>query len=78
MKHQTRFTEKEQQQLAAEGQTQQQATREFATAEELLRYDAAATVVPPVIAERLARSAEGIPAPKRSWWRQLFGRPRLK
>src|SRR5262249_44972038 len=64
MKHQSKFTEKQQQQQhAAEQQVQQPAGTEFATPEELLRFDAARTPVPPPIGERLAKSAAGIPGP---------------
>ena len=50
------------------------AAREFGASDELLRFDAAHTAVPPEIAERLKKSAAGIaPPPKRSWWRNLFG-----
>jgi hypothetical protein len=74
MKQQTKLSE-EQQQHAAEHQTQQPAAREFATAEELLRYDAAHTPVPPAIAQRLQKSTGQASAPlPRSWWRNLLGR----
>ena len=56
--------------------TQAQAGREFADAEELLRFDAAQTVVPPMIAERLKQSAGTIlppSAPPRAWWKNLLG-----
>jgi hypothetical protein len=76
MKHQEKFNSEQQQsqQVGAEQQTQQQAVREFASAEELLRYDAAHTTVPPEIAQRLQKSTGNLPGPKpRSWWRNLFG-----
>ena len=57
----------------AEQQTQSQSAREFANAEELLRYDAAHTTVPPDIARRLQKSAGPAQPPPRSWWRNLFG-----
>jgi hypothetical protein len=73
MKHEVKLTgEQQQQQLAAQQQTQQQAVREFATAEELLRYDAAQTVTPPSVGQRLAQSSAGLTPPKRSWWQRLF------
>lgn len=46
---------------------------EFATAEELLRHDALHTPVPPAIGQRLRESLGPLPAPRRSWWRRLFG-----
>ncbi|MGA2181313.1 MAG: hypothetical protein ABSH15_17255 [Verrucomicrobiota bacterium] len=76
MKQQTKLSEEQQQQQhAAEQQTQQQSAREFANAEEMLRYDAAHTTVPPAIAQRLQKSTGQTSAPPpRSWWRNLFGR----
>ena len=75
MKHQSKFSAEPQQQSqqAAEQQTQQTASGEFASAEEVLRYDAAQTSVPPEIAERLKKTAADLPAPKRSWWKRWFG-----
>lgn len=72
MKHQTKLSQ-EQQQQAAEHQTQQPAAREFANAEELLRYDAAHTPVPPGIAQRLQKSTGDLPGPKAAWWKRWFG-----
>jgi hypothetical protein len=72
MKQQTKLSE-EQQQQATEHQTQQPAGREFATAEELLRYDAAHTPVPPAIAQRLKKSTGALPQPKAAWWKRLLG-----
>src|SRR5438046_7742280 len=73
MKQQNRFDSSEEQQHQSGSQTRGQAAREFATAEELLRYDAAHTPVPAGMAKRLAQSAINMPAPPRSWWRRLFG-----
>lgn len=73
MKHQTKLSQEQQQQHAAGQRTQQQAAREFANAEELLRYDAAHTTVPPVIAQRLQKSTGDLPRPKTSWWKRWFG-----
>ena len=73
MKHQSKLSQEQQQQHAAEQQTQQPAAREFATAEELLRYDAEHTPVPPVIAQRLQKSTGELPPPKLAWWKRLFG-----
>ena len=72
MKHQTKLTSQEQQQLS-EANSQQTMVREFATPEELLRYDAQQTIVPPVVAQRLSQSIEQVPTPARSWWRRRFG-----
>jgi hypothetical protein len=47
---------------------------EFASPEEALRYDAAQTVVPPRVAERLRESIEREPRPApASWWQRMFG-----
>jgi len=73
MKQQSKLSAEQQQQHAAEQQTQAPPAREFASAEELLRYDAAHTTVPPGIARRLQKSAGDLPAPKTSWWQRLFG-----
>ena len=72
MKRQTKLTSTEQQQ-AAEQQTQTQTALEFSSAEELLRYDAANTVVPPGIERRLQESARDLPRPRRTWWGRFFG-----
>ena len=71
MKQQTKLSEE--QQHAAEQQTQQQSAHEFANAEDILRYDAAHTTVPPEIARRLQKSTADLPGPKTSWWKRLFG-----
>jgi len=48
MKHEKKFTQQEQQ--ASEVQSRQTTEREFASVEELLRYDAEQTTVPAEIA----------------------------
>ena len=76
MKHQTKLSQEQQQQSRQVGtgqQAQQQSAREFANAEEMLRYDAAHTPVPPGIAQRLQKSTGDLPRPKTSWWKRLFG-----
>jgi hypothetical protein len=52
--------------------SQKQAVREFASVEDLLRYDASQVTPPSGIAERLKASLETDPPPKRGWWRRLF------
>ena len=66
LQHQDQTSE----QVTSQAQTHQ----EFASVEDLLRYDASQVTPPPAIAERLQDSLESEPSPKRSWWRQLFGR----
>ena len=73
MKQQTKLSQ-EQQQQATEHQTQQQpAALKFSNTEELLRYDAARTPVPPAIAQRLQKSAGDLPGPKPAWWKRWLG-----
>lgn len=50
------------------------AAKEFASSDELLRFDAAQTAVPPEIARRLKASTHLLsPQPTRSWWKQILG-----
>ena len=72
MKRHTKLTSEEQQQLAAEHKSQSQESREFANVEEMLRHDAAQTIVPPDIALRLQKSIGPLPPPNRSWWKRLL------
>jgi len=72
MKHEKKFIPQEQQQVS-ETQSRQTAGREFSSVEELLRFDAAQTAVPPEIAQRLKKSTDAEPMPDRSWWRRFFG-----
>lgn len=71
-----------QEQHAHEAQTElqqqaweEQTAREFATAEEAIRADAAETEVPPAIAVRLQKSLDANPPPalEKSWWQKIFG-----
>jgi hypothetical protein len=73
MKRQTKLTSQEQEQLT-EVKAKQTSAREFASVEEVLRHDASQTVVPPGVAERLARSVQNVPPPERSWWQRVFRR----
>jgi hypothetical protein len=75
MKRQTKLTQQEQEQLAAEQQqTKSTSALEFASVEEMLRHDALHTPVPPAIAHRLEESASQLPPPSgRAWWRRFFG-----
>jgi hypothetical protein len=72
MKHRKKFESREQQQVS-ENQSQQTSGREFASVEEVLRYDAKQTNVPPEIAQRLGQSLQNEPRPARSWWRRWLG-----
>ncbi len=73
MKQKHKLTSQEQEQVS-ETQTQKTEAREFATAEELLRHDAAQTEVPPAIAQRLAESIQQEPKATKSLWQRLTGR----
>jgi hypothetical protein len=73
MKQKHKLASQEQQQVS-ETQTQKSEGREFATAEELLRYDASQTEVPPTVAKRLDDSLQNEPKRTRSVWRRLMGR----
>jgi hypothetical protein len=73
MKHESKQKAQEQAQLATTA-SQPAALREFATAEELVRHDAAQAEVPPVIAERLTQSIQNLPPPSKSWWQRLLKR----
>jgi hypothetical protein len=70
MKQRTKLS---QQQHAEAHQTQKQAGQEFASAEELLRFDAAQTAVPPQIGEKLKHSAAHLAPPKPNWLKRIFG-----
>jgi hypothetical protein len=72
MKHQTKFSQK--QEHVAEQHIHAPAAKEFSNSDELLRFDAAHTAVPPEIAQRLQKSAAQIhPPAARPWWKNLFG-----
>ncbi|HEY1718693.1 MAG TPA: hypothetical protein VGH42_10445 [Verrucomicrobiae bacterium] len=71
MKHEKKFSQEQQ---VSETQSRQTTEHEFASVEELLRFDAKQTSVPPAIAERLGRSLQNESCPPRSWWRRWLGR----
>lgn len=72
MKHRVKLSQE--QQHEAIQHSQQPVVREFGSVEELLRFDAAQTVVPPEIARRLEHSTrEAVPAVRRPWWKSLLG-----
>jgi|KBSSwiStaDraftv2_1062776.scaffolds.fasta_scaffold7334951_1 hypothetical protein len=71
MKRQTKQNTEAQENLS-QTQKQESTSREFTSEEELLRYDAAQTPVPPAVAERLSNSIQNLPKPATSWWRRLL------
>jgi hypothetical protein len=71
MKQQSKLSQE--QQNAETQQTRQPAGRDFASVDEMIRFDAAQTVVPQEIAERLKKSTDAEPAADRTWWRRIFG-----
>lgn len=73
MKQHSKLSSDEKQQHASAERQAQQAGKDFATVEELLRFDAAQTSVPGTIEQRLTVSAAEIPSPARPWWKKLFG-----
>lgn len=72
MKHESKLTPREQQELA-QTLSQQSTAREFATVEEVIQADAAQTPVPPAVTQRLNESIRQEPKP-RSWWQRFTGR----
>jgi len=71
MKHQNKLVSREHQQQAAEKQSHLEETaREFASPEEMLRFDAERTRAPGGIAEKLSRSLQNEPCAPRSWWKR--------
>ncbi len=71
MKQRTKLSQE--QQNAETQQTRQPASREFASVDEMIRYDAAQTVVPPEVTQRLKKSTDAEPVPDRTWWRRIIG-----
>jgi hypothetical protein len=74
MKPHSKFSQQQEQQAASAQQTNSESVREFASPEEVLRYDAAQISVPPAVAQRLQTSLHSTSAPALSWWRKLLGR----
>ena len=54
----------------AQSQTQ---PMEFATVDDLLRFDSEQNPVPPEVSDRLGRSLEAEPKPEKPWYKKLFG-----
>jgi hypothetical protein len=75
MKYEKKFISSEKQQQVSQTQAQSQTmAKEFNSVDEMLRFDAKQTVVPPEIAQRLDRSVQNEPShPRQPWWRRLLG-----
>ena len=54
-------------------QAESQRAKEFASVEDLLRFDSEQNPVPPEVADRLGRSLEAEPKPEKPWYKRLFG-----
>jgi hypothetical protein len=66
--------EAEQEQAAQVQNTLNQGeVKDFATVEDLLRYDSEQNPVPTEVAERLGKSLEGEVKPEQPWYTKLFG-----
>jgi hypothetical protein len=62
----------QEEQLQHDANAEQSLAREFASVDELMRFDASATLVPPIVAERLNESIALEPKPRISWWKRWF------
>lgn len=72
MKQQSKLSAQQQEEQTAELRAAKAAGRQFDSVEELIRYDAGQTLVPPGIAQRLRQSMSQSEAPPRGWWRRLL------
>jgi len=73
MKYEKKFLPSEQQVSETQLQSQSSQTiHEFATPEDVLRFDAKHTTVPDRLAQRLGQSLQRQPVPARPWWKRLF------
>jgi len=69
-----RLNQRQREELVGVQQNQQTTgAQEFASAEEMLRVDAAQTQVPPVIVQRLNESISREPRPVAPWWKRWLG-----
>lgn len=64
--------EQHEEQTTAVGQQETAVTREFASAEELLRHDQNHVTVPSTLGERLAASVAAHGLKPLPWWRRWF------
>ena len=74
--HSSKLRQEAQQQTTEQQQAaQKQQGLQFASVEEMLRWDASQTMPPAGIEVRLKNSIGGEPKPQRSWWERFFSRP---
>jgi len=75
-RHLSKLHQESQQQTAEQQQVaQKQQVIEFASVEEMLRWEASQTIPPVRLEARLKNSLSGEPKTQRSWWERLFSRP---
>ena len=73
-RHTSKLEQHQHEETASQQQSAgQTAALEFDRADQAIRHDSTHTAVPPAVAERLRKSVEREPRPRRSWWRRVFG-----
>jgi hypothetical protein len=71
----SRLAQQQAETLDQQQQAKQATAKEFATAEELIRHDAARTSPPPTLEDRVKQSIATEPPPEpKAWWKRLLGR----
>jgi hypothetical protein len=63
----------QEQQEQIQSAVNQGTVKEFATVDDLLRYDSEQNPVPAEVAEKLGKSLEAEPKPEQPWYKKLFG-----
>jgi hypothetical protein len=72
MKYEKKFRQEEQHEVSESQLQSQQTIHDFATPEDMLRFDAKQTMTPNNVAERLSRSLKNQPRLAQPWWKRLF------
>ena len=74
-RHDSQFHHEEEEHTESRNTTESQKNGiEFSSPEEMIRYDASQTKIPPDIARRLQEAAAE-EARRQSWWQRLWNRP---
>ena len=74
MKQHSKLRQNEQQETTQQQHSEQKSeAKEFSSVDEMLRYDAAQTAVPPHVADKINRSIANEPQQSSSWWKRLMG-----